>query len=257
NTISWLLPRSSSPVRLQNRAKIRHFLMARGVRIEGNETPHSDQKIRALLDKVVQHVEQYKKAIRSLNYYAYTAYASLKSKPLKESGDDFWTLIDLFKGSGLLRVEDDCLVFRDEKARFFANGGWLEEFLFYQIKQLFGSMPELQDNLCGVKWLDESRGVKNEIDNLFLYQNKLHLIECKTKRFKKDGQPDGGVVQAIYKLDSLMDAFGGLLSRGMVVSVFDFTEADKERAKSYGIKTVTLLELKDMQHHLKNWMLQG
>lgn len=66
-----------------------------------------------------------------------------------------------------LPVNDDNLI-----------GTWFEEFVFYYFKEKYN----LNDNYirCGVKIYDpENVFNDNEVDVMFVYENKLHLIECK------------------------------------------------------------------------------
>lgn len=259
NTISWFIPKElkgNKPTSLQDRIKAKPFLMASGIELVSSEQPYQDKKIRSLIDNIVIDIEKYKKAIPQLNYLA-SLTDSLTSKPVQGNDEGFKELIDMFEEAGLLSIKNKTLIFKDEKARFFANGGWLEEFIYHQIKQLSSKMPEIQDNKFGANVQTIAGEVKNEIDNLILYNNNLCLIECKTKRFTKDAIPDGGAVQSIYKLDSLKESFGGIMSKGMVVSVFDFTPSDIKRAKEYGIKIISLSELKNIKSHLSNWLKEA
>lgn len=254
DSITWLIPETDKSFQLQERIKIEPFLKANGFDVNKVAIPNSQQGVRQVLDDLVQHIENYQKAIPQLNYYAYTAGKKLKSNPLKGDTTELKQLVSLFKPTGMIEISNNQLVFKNEEARFFANGGWLEEFLYQQIKQLSNQLPQIQDNQCGVEVCKTHNNVKNEIDNMLLFNNNLHLIECKTKRFSKDQKPDGGASTAIYKLDTLMQELGGSFAKGMLVSIFKLSESDYERAKQYQVKVVSLLELKQIKTHLTNWL---
>lgn len=254
DSLSWLVPDVESVYHLEDRVKIKPFLTANGFEVVVNELPSSNKLLRQVLDDLIANIDGYKEAISQLNYYAYTASSSLKSVSLSENVEGLRKLVGLFAETGLMKIENNKLIFKDEDARFFANGGWLEEYLFHQIKQLGSKIPKIQDNLCAVEVCKKTNSVKNEIDNMLLCNNNLYLIECKTKRFSKDQSPEGGVSSAIYKLDTLMRELGGTFARGMIVSIFELSKADYARAKQYNIKIVSLSELKDIKRHLTNWL---
>jgi hypothetical protein len=254
DSISWLSPTISEKWPLEDRVKLKPFLMAHGLELISHSNPSSDLATRHVLDELVCNIDYYKKAISQLNFYAYTANnPRLESKKLTGNLVALKELIELFEKADLLKFEGNKLYFHDENARFFANGGWLEVFLFHQIKQVSSKVPQLQDNLCGVEVKNTCNSVKNEIDNLVLSNNNLFAIECKTKRFNRDGKPDGGAVQSIYKLETVMTALGGPFSKGMVVSVFDFSQADIKRANQHNIKVIGLDQLKNIKTHLMDW----
>ncbi len=261
DSLAWFLPKelnAKPPEFLGNRIKIKQFLMAHGKELIDSSTPDSHKPVRELLNEMVDNIQKYTKAIPQLNYLASLS-TNLVSPEINIPDDaqnrGFYDLIAKFEAVGLLSRQGSRLVFSDEQARFFANGGWLEEFIFHQTKKLSSKIREITDYLCGAQ-VQTVDGVKNEIDNLMLIKNKLYLIECKTKRFNNNGKPDGGAVQAIYKLDNLIDMYGGVFGKGMVVSVFNMSPADKKRAEKNNIKVITLLELKQFQKHLSDWILQ-
>ncbi len=255
DSVLYLLPREGGKFALQDRVKIKPFLLANGVQVVSTAEPISDPEIRALLDALVERMAYFAPAISKLNYYAYTARnKTLVSKRIEGESSVFDALVARFEATGLLAYRADKLHFRDEAARFFANGGWLETFLFHKIKQLSREVVEVQDNLSGVA-LEDMGGVKNEIDNMVLCNNNIFLIECKTKKLNKKGLPDGGMTPAIYKLDSLMSTLGGVMGRGMLVSMYELTASDLKRAKREGIVVVSLGDLKSIKRHLKRWLV--
>lgn len=254
DSISWLIPEKDKRYQLQDRIKIKPFLKAKGFEVKQTTIPNNQAPVREALDNLIQDINKYQKSIPQLNYYAYTAGKTLKSACLEGDVTELKKLVGLFASTEIMKISNNKLVFKDENARFFANGGWLEEYIYHQIKQLSSQVSQIQDNLCGVEVRKTSNGVKNEIDNMLLCNNNLHLIECKTKRFSKDQKPDGGASTAIYKLDTLMQELGGGFAKGMLVSIFNLSNSDYDRAKQYNVKIISLLELKKIKIHLKNWL---
>ncbi|MCF6345463.1 MAG: DUF1887 family CARF protein [Thiomicrorhabdus sp.] len=254
DSVLYLLPKGGEKIALQDRIKIEPLLLANGVEVLSVSEPITPRSVRDLLEDMVENMAYFSAAVGKLNYYANTASHDLVSKCIEGSNAAFDELIIAFEKVGLLPLrKDNRLYFKDEEARFFANGGWLELFLFNSLKQLSAELPEIQDNLSGVL-LQDASGVKNEIDNMVLCNNNVFLIECKTKRFDKTGLPDGGVTPAIYKLDSLVNTLGGVMGRGMLVSMYQLTKSDVKRAKKHGIRVVSLNELASIKHHLKHWL---
>ncbi|MDD2661384.1 MAG: DUF1887 family CARF protein [Methylococcales bacterium] len=89
--------------------------------------------------------------------------------------------------------------------------------------------------------------VKNEIDIGLIKANRLHLIECKTKKFEQSAD-------VLYKLDSLRDLMGGLQGRAMLVSFNHLDKSSRARAQELNIKLCCQTGLRNLQHHLQSWL---
>ncbi len=240
---------------LEDRIKLKFFLKAHGLQLVSNHIPYSKGNIREFLDKMIENIGVYCKVIPCLNYYAATAAdrPDLLSDALSLSNlEKLKELLCLLSETGLLTLEGRCLRFKDEQARFFVNGGWLEEFVCHQVKQLSSELPQIQDYLSGAKILDERRNIKNEMDGLILYDNNLCMIECKTKKIEGSDSAD-----IVYKVDSLMHTLGGSLAKGLVVSVFPFSRSSLERAQKNHIKVIMGEEIKRFKQHLRLWLESG
>ena len=95
--------------------------------------------------------------------------------------------------------------------------------------------------------------VPNELDVVFLADNRLHLIECKTRQFKGEGEDSPGA-EAIYKLDTLADLTGGLQARAMLVSYRDMSGHDRNRARDLGIAVCAGGQLRHLERHLRDFI---
>lgn len=253
DSISWLWPRGLADIQLEDRIKIPAFLSAHGLEFIEDRPPTSEKSYRDALEWMVGNLTRLNKAIPQLNFYAFSADKELVSKPLKNPSDELFDLISELTKTGLVRLQNNQLYFISQEARFFANGGWLEEYIHHQIRQLSAKVPEIHDYRCSVLLKTQDHEVKNEVDNMILVNNHLYLIECKTKRFNGRGLPDGGAMDALYKMDTLMAELGGPLTRGMLVSVFPFSKAEIRRAKQYSIKLVSFEHIQNIQSELINW----
>ena len=93
--------------------------------------------------------------------------------------------------------------------------------------------------------------VRNELDVATVVNNKLHIIECKTKGMRDDGD------DTLYKLESLRDLLGGLQARAMLVSFRPLRYNDITRAMDLGLGLIGPEELKDLRSHLREWLIKA
>ena len=165
---------------------------------------------------------------------------------------DWLKLIDLFAAAGVLTLTGSTLQFANSAARFYANGGWLEDHVFGVVQTL--KAEKIQDVALNLR-VKNSFGAghaENEIDIAVLAKNRLHLIECKTRNLVREGTHGA---DALYKLDSLA-ALGGLNTRCMLVSYRELGAADKSRAKDLRVKTIEPYQLRDLKNQLQTWIAQ-
>ena len=94
----------------------------------------------------------------------------------------------------------------------------------------------------------------NEIDIGMLKDNRLYIIECKTRRFT--GQKNNGEgSEVLYKLDSLRDLIGGLQARAMLVSFNEIKNHDRNRAKELHINLCCYTDIRNLDEKLTTWLL--
>lgn len=253
DTLTWLSSGISHVVEIEDRVKIPNFLEANGFDYLRDFAPADNERLKELLWWMVDHIEELKKAITQLNYFAYSASEQGISKSLQGNSSQLKFLIDKFRMANLAEIKDNRIHFLNEEVRFFANGGWLEEFIHHQLVELKHELPQLQDFRSSVELSSKLHKVKNEIDNMVLFNNQLFLIECKTKKFTDRGHPEGGAMDALYKMDTLMSELGGPIAQGMIVSVYPFSKAEIKRAKQYEIELVSLEDIRAIKSKLKGW----
>lgn len=174
----------------------------------------------------------------------------LEPKHLKFAA--FTELLDRLERLGLIAAGRESLQFTDEAARFFVNGGWLEQHVFAVANGLRKSEPAVQDVARGLQIQWRLGGSRNEIDVALLARNRLHLIECKTRVFRNKNENAGA--QALYKLDSLSEAMGGLQARALLVSYHRLSQAEAQRAKDLGVAVIQGRELTDLEARLRRWL---
>ncbi|MBR4673010.1 MAG: DUF1887 family protein [Victivallales bacterium] len=128
------------------------------------------------------------------------------------------------------------LLFRSNEARFFANGGWLEAYLFHYIKRIvpYNDTTYLNSILKGAS------GERNEIDVLTQTHNQLFVFECKTRNYSNENS----AAEALYKLLAIGSPKNiGLRTNNIFVTYRDLNDADLKRADSYRIKIIRANEL--------------
>ena len=128
----------------------------------------------------------------------------------------------------LATYQNGVLEFFSEDARRFSNGEWLENLVHNTVREIQDELPTIQDHSLNVQVYRETGGreVRNELDVATVVNNKLHIIECKTKGMRDDGD------DTLYKLESLRDLLGGLQARAMLVSFRPMRHNDISRVYS-------------------------
>ncbi len=262
---------TSQPLRAK--LKVHEMLRAHGYSVSTQENPQITRELRDLTARLIDHVASAGRALGTINAIARMARDApglrVDLTPAQYDSRSLVDLIGLFIDAGLLRQNGPTLTFKNEEARFFVNGGWLESHVYEALQSLRTQHVALTDVAMGVRvsfgGADHHSGSKardkNEIDVAFLYRNTLHLIECKTANLAQDGKGDDSrATEALYKMESLLK-LGGLRTRGMVVDYrgqLANSEADRQRAKEAGIAIVSGTQLKDLKGTIgRLWLTKG
>ncbi len=124
------------------------------------------------------------------------------------------------------------------------------------IQDLQKQHPQIQDisQSLEVSREGQSKPVRNELDVVTLCNNKLYIIECKTKRFKSIKHADSPSAEALYKIDTIKDVFGGLHAKGMLVSYKRFSDYDRSRANDLNIMICDYTKLGNLREAIIQWM---
>jgi hypothetical protein len=246
----WLNPKQPS-IKLADKLKLKNYLMAYGAEAVNAENVGVSFDLQDLCNAIIKDISRYEKALGALNYLALKASEHPKLTVAIEDGPqarrDLWDLLELFEQQGLCTINGQNLLFKDETSRFIANGGWLELYTYKQCLNLKHSQA-IQDIARNISITRQSK-TKNEIDIGLIKANRLHLIECKTKRYKDNNSAD-----PLYKLDSLRDLMGGLQGKAMLVSFNQLDKASRHRAKELEIAICCHTELQNLQTHMTKWL---
>ncbi len=144
----------------------------------------------------------------------------------------------------------------DEKEFDFISGGWLEEYVF---EKLNASRKEIgiTDILLNVKIKnpDSKKEQDNEIDIMFIKNNQLHMIECKTANMQRDMKSD----DTIYKALAIQHDLKALQCRSAIASQQSLDKKGSNlkpsatRAHQMRIKLFIDNDIKDIVSHVKSW----
>jgi hypothetical protein len=255
--IIWMYPPNQPGLKLADRIKLPEFLQAYGATvIQQGSKLGVPKHYRDLTETLIRDIDVYERPLRTLNFHAANAESRLTADLTGHELNDrnLRELIQLFVEAGFLTLENSRLIFAGEEARFFVNGGWLEHHVYglcLNLKIEHG----IQDigRSIQVERLHKNNPVRNEIDVAFLKDNRLHLIECKTKVFTGTHPAHGDGAQTLYKLDTLKD-LGGLQARTMLVSFTRPKPHDLQRAGDLGIAVCCHRELFNLRNHLQSWI---
>ena len=258
--LCWLYPDGKEDTQVEDRITIDDYLTVFGARGEFNDQqlpPQLDQKLYELGERWASNALELGPGLATLNYLATTCRKEQKlDVALSEKQQGYrelnMLLSDLVEAE-IATYEHGVLTFADEDARRFSNGEWLETLVHSTVRQIQKDMPTIQDHSLNVQVYRQlgDREVRNELDVASVANNKLHIIECKTKGMRDDGD------DTLYKLESLRDLLGGLQARAMLVSFRPLRYNDITRAEDLGLALIGPDELKDLKTHLTNWFKEA
>lgn len=257
DALYWLHPENQAPTPIDDRLKLHEYFTLFDATLTGQENTQGVSKsVRELGESWAKDIKQCAAALRTLNYLASKAADSLRVTMEQRHRDDATLSSMLWELEALdyIRVDNHTLIFANEKARFFCNGGWLEEHTFAVLKGISGQVAQVQDSAHGAQITRKINGktLSNELDVIALANNKLHIIECKTQYMEALSSTN-----TLYKLDSLNELLGGLEGRAALVTYFDVTPSAKLRATELGIRILGSQEIPQLKHHLANWLEQA
>ncbi|MGL6257882.1 DUF1887 family protein [Vibrio sp. WXL103] len=256
DTLCWLYSDGYEDAQVQDHITIADYLTIFGARAEFNDyelPPQLDQKLYQLGEKWASNALELGPGLATLNYLATTCRKEqcldVELSEKQQGYRELNILLDDLVDADIASYQDGVLTFVSEDARRFANGEWLETLVHSTVKQIQDTMPTIQDRSLNVQVYRQlgEREVRNELDVASVVNNKLHIIECKTKGMRDDGD------DTLYKLESLKDLLGGLQARAMLVSFRPLRYNDITRAEDLGLALIGPDELKDLRRHLVEW----
>ncbi|KXF81724.1 Card1-like endonuclease domain-containing protein [Enterovibrio coralii] len=258
--LCWLYPDGRQQQQVEDHINISDYLTIFGARCELQEDDSRsvlDSTIETLGHKWASNAYELGPGLATLNYLATTCRKEQKldvELSEKQQGyRELGMLIDDLTQAGLSTYDGGILTFSSEAARRFANGEWLEWYVHHIVEEIRRELLTIQDLSLGVQVYRQigDKEVRNELDVATVVNNKLHIIECKTKGMSSDGD------DTLYKLESIRDLLGGLQARAMLVSFRPLRHHDITRATDLGLALIGPDELSDLKTHLHKWFLRA
>ena len=255
--LCWLFPEGRQQQQVEDHINISDYLTIFGARcelLEDDIRSPLETTIESVGHKWASNAYELGPGLATLNYLATTCRKeqrldvelSEKQQGYRELG----MLIDDLNDAGLSTYKGGILTFTNEAARRFANGEWLEWYVHHIVEQIQRELLTIQDYSLGVQVYRQigEKEVRNELDVATVVNNKLHIIECKTKGMSSDGD------DTLYKLESIRDLLGGLQARAMLVSFRPLRHHDITRATDLGLALIGPDQLKTRLHQ---WFLKA
>ena len=253
--LCWLYPDGKASDEITDTIKLHEFFTLNGCRLVSQKRLSKQAKhLKSIGENWLGKSKQLGKGLAKLNYLAAVAkghkLVALLDRPMLADQALQWLLDDLVK-KNLIEVQGKKVMFCDQETLFFCSGGWLEQVTYSYLSELTNNLKEVQDHgySLEVERLVGSQTVLNELDVVALVNNKLFVIECKTKQFER-----GEANQVLYKLDSLAERLGGIKAKAALVSFYGINSAAKRRARELNIEIIGPRELPSLKKHIERWM---
>lgn len=253
NQMSWLSPENKKSEILASQLKITEYLKLFSIAVtnKGDTRLESQQK-QSLTYWLVDNIERFGRSLAALNHIAMHAEHSLRYNINRRDHIPKYLnrILTEFEQVGLLKRHHNEIVFKNEASRFYANGGWLENHVFNTLFHIKKSRDNINDMARGMEVSLVSGNVKNEIDVIAMVNNRLHLIECKTRKFTNKNHANTPGAAAIYRLDTLKESLGGRSGKAMLISYQKLSQYTEQRAQDLGIYCCSFNQLKQLKNHL-------
>jgi len=263
--VVWLHPYDRGFFDLADRIRLPAYLATQDLRLVSTVRRGVNEHLQELTATLVRLVDRYSSPLAILNWYAAAAserngMASPPLNPKHQKLSEFQELLNVFETHGVMHLDSrQRLIFADAAARFYVNGGWLEEHAFGEISKLRRELTTIQDlarNIV-IEWDEKESPVKNELDVAFLANNQLYLIECKTKKFQKKPSFDSDIASSLYKLNTLRESFGGDRGKAMLVSYRVLKKSARQRATELGIEVCDGGDINMLRSRVREWVARN
>lgn len=259
DALCWLSPESREITPIADKIKLHEFLSVNGCTLKSQQNKNGiSPDLKAIGENWLKQADKLQTGLAKLNYLAQFTHGDTFISKEQDSAmlnDESlqWLLNDL-ETLELIKIDEKTVHFQNEKTRFFANGGWLEEITFSYIRSLSSEIPELQDDGHSVEIERTVNGktIKNELDVVALVNNKLHVIECKTKKFK-----NGDGSNMLYKINSIAERLGGLKCKAALVTFYPLNKSELTRAAELNIFVISTAKLHKLKGSIRSWLISN
>jgi hypothetical protein len=241
-TYSKIYPRfKDNSFTLSNKLTLKEYIIARGFEIKSSSDPVFKLDIS---EKIFEYY------LNSFNRETDAAPLKMLLEKRNKNIDtisDFPELVGFIERLGFKPTVDNMI---NKKETKFLTGDWFEEYMYYKIM----AINLIDANQVGTGWNIVKNDVSNEFDILFLMNDRLNVIECKTSIWKDVNEEQNIIADTIYKVDSLKNKFG-LFAKTSIVTLSDLTSLrlkdHLKRANEYKIAVLGRDAMLDFESTIK------
>lgn len=247
-----LLDSKETFVLTAEKLKLEHYLQVHGYKPKNEICRTTQYGYSDLTQELVQHRLKFFNEISLLNHQiGLVEPHDLRIEvPQGQNLHNMRELLNLFEDKALLRQDGEYLIFPDQEAKQYVQGGWFEEYVYDLVKKL----PNIQDCALNLQIEHHQKGTHqpNELDIAVLSNNVLHVIECKTANYSsRHNREENKARDALYKLETLKK-LGGLRTQATLVSYRPLPAGVRDRAKGASITLIEERDLSGLRTRLKN-----
>jgi hypothetical protein len=254
--VVWLGRTAPAPRKLNESVRLRHYLGAYGISIEGDPDRRTATAAeQAFIEDILLYYDHYLQALPLLNGALQRAEdartLTIELSAAEQDSKSLGELLGFAQKGGLASLGGSRLTLASEGCRDFLKGGWLEQHVFDTVTQLASELP-VRDRALNLTVLH--RDVISELDVAFLCRNRLHVIECKTANLRLN---DGGRANdALFKLAENARRLGGLATRSLLVSYRLLREPELRLARLLQVEVAHGRDLPRLREKLLAWCRQ-
>ncbi len=245
----WVQPREKGFLSLQDSLKLEEFLFAHGVERFEPFMPKAHEAV--AIHTTLKLIKQF--VISDHSFAKFTQLVHNMSQPKKEklSLQPFSPIFEKLKPHGL-RLNADNSFF--ESSHLLVNllqGSWFESYIADLIKELKLELESIQNVAVSVK-IHYKGNISDEIDVMFLANNHLFIIECKT------GTSHNYNLH-LQRMDSLAKKLGGELTAKALIITSPITKNGglMQKAEQLNVKFLSLESTPNLKQSLKKWILEN
>ncbi|MDD3610037.1 MAG: DUF1887 family CARF protein [Halothiobacillaceae bacterium] len=259
DSLIWVHDQDAAPHPLADSIRLPDFLAAHGIEAVGHtRTPPERQR---RLARVLLQSESLREQLDRLRpVFAQLANPGLPPQHgrLRHAG----ALLAQLEQAGLLTQQAGHWRLIESADYNFLTGGWFEIAVFDAIERLRPPLPRLQDMCMNLRvrhadapeTTSHEEVLLNEIDIALLYDNSLHLIECKTGNLSGSAYGKPSAKDIAYQLDALSEQLGGINSRALLVSLEKLSPNMRRRAEHTGIHLIHGPQINRLSSLLLDWL---
>ncbi len=236
--------------KLTQKITLTEYLTSYGIKINKNHQPTYEEDIsQKIYDEFIKAEQTNVDCLQELRDFIQEKNRNAKKVPFSKLP----CLAELLQNFEFSPEKPDEL---SKKEAEYLTGKWLEEYTYHKIKEHL----HLADDSIGLGLILQKSNIKdtdNDFDVMFIYENELYIIECKTSHIIGNKSQ---LNEYIYKLDALRKEFG-IFPKAFIYTLGNLPTKElqqnqlKDRLKFHKITLITKNEYKiENTITLKAWL---